>query len=627
MDATYASGGTAAKRQRLSSMAKYSVRSIDAMQRLLQAQETRKQPSGAAKRAFAKALQPARNCYRLLSVKAEKEGTQDIMFAAADMKSLLRYMAEESPCFLEMLKDAAMPLKFVLSHDETTAGNVVSTEARLKAMMFYGTFTAFATIIDSPHAWIPLAVLSRDQMSRVQGGMAAVHKIFIEDFAAQSLDTSFEVAPGCHIQVQFAIMIADMDGQRMALCSKGSAALKPCSFCIDCVCKDAAGAQNDLRFKTIAEPDIKRFTPQKHDQVEAFMARNIPEVSRITKKGPEDVLEAIRRASWQRPGPAKRNGENDSWLKKMFTPAFFLGSCYKGSAKQTRALAVLLRWLCESVWVKNPELTAAARSFLKLGQCAECLRRIGQLLHLPEQYRSMQTAVSCWGTEAKHKDYKSVFSTVVQHFLTEKAGGSEFSQQLLPRLLNRHCQMLNETPFSSKGFILQNAFDASAVELATGLHGCRLAGQCRVNMLDLKEKDVILWNYPDYKAGIINFFIEEHNQLFGIPLVNFPMVLIQPPLAETDRVRSFLQCLNGEKALKAPAEDLRQQKAAEQETTHESKSWNDWKAADGDDWQNWSNKDWSNWHNWREDWQGADWLYPILLLAKRESVQCGATKR
>eukprot|EP00435_Cladocopium_sp_Y103_P029350 s3561_g7.t1 len=386
------------------------------------------------------------------------------MFAAADMKSLLRYMAEESPCFLEMLKHAAMPLKFILSHDETTAGNVVSTEARLKATMFYGTFTAFATIIDSPHAWIPLAVLSRDQMSRVQGGMAAVHKIFIEDFAAQSLDTSFEVAPGCHIQVQFAIMIADMDGQGMALCSKGSAALKPCSFCIDCVCKDAAGAQNDLRFKTIAEPDI---------------------------------------------------------------------------------------------------------SFLKLGQCAECLRRIGQLknyddlekyqrehhtlfqcaypqalrpkhhhrLHLPEQYRSMQTVASCWGTEAKHKDYKSVFSTVVQHFLTEKAGGSEFSQQLLPRLLNRHCQLLNETPFSSKGFLLQNAFDASAVELATGLHGCRLAGQCRVNMLDLKEKDVILWNYPDYSAGIINFFIEEHNQLF------VPLTLCQHTLSNAEALLSF-QTLN-----------------------------------------------------------------------------------
>ena len=136
----------------------------------------------------------------------------------------------------------------------------------------------------------------------------------------------------------------------------------------------------------------------------------------------------------------------------MFTPAFFQWNLYKGSAKQTRALAVLLRWLCESVWIKNPELAAAANSFLKLGKCNECLRRITQLknyddlekhqrehhiafqaafpdslrpkhhhrLHLPKQYKDMPAIATCWGTEAKHKDYKGVFSTLVQHFLQEK---------------------------------------------------------------------------------------------------------------------------------------------------------------------------------------------------------------
>ena len=137
MAASHGCAGSTAKRQRLSSAtAIYSVQSIDAMQRLLQAREAGKQPSGAAKRAFAKALQPSRNCYKLLSAKAEQNEWEDIQFAAADMKSLLRYMAESCPCFLEMLQTAAMPLKFILSHDEATAGNVLCTEARLKAMNF-----------------------------------------------------------------------------------------------------------------------------------------------------------------------------------------------------------------------------------------------------------------------------------------------------------------------------------------------------------------------------------------------------------------------------------------------------------------------------------------------------------
>ena len=383
----HASAAPAAKRQRLTSaMARYSVQSIDAMQRLLQAREAGKQPSGAAKRAFAKALQPSRNCYKLLSAKAQQEEDEDILFAADDMKSLLRYMAEASPSFLELLKKAAMPLKFIVSHDEATAGNVLCTEARLKAMMFYGTFTAFADFIDSPHAWIPLAVISHWQVSRIKGGMGAAHRIFIEDFAAQALQDSFEIATGCQIQVQLAIMIADMEGQRMALCSKGSAALKPCAFCLDCVCRDATAATNDPQFRTIAEPDINLFTPQSHNQLEAYMAKNfaelasmskgtkelkercvgyhitedgmwasavccrtlplhafqndsmhcyfangivssevtllLHEVQRVTKKGPQEILQACLRAGWQRSGPAKRNGENAGWLKNVHASLF-----------------------------------------------------------------------------------------------------------------------------------------------------------------------------------------------------------------------------------------------------------------------------------------------------------------
>ena len=456
-----ASHGGATKRQKLSAaMARYSVQSIDSMQRLLQAREGSKQPSGAAKRAFAKALQPSRNCYKLLSARAEENCPADIQFAVADMKSLLRYMAEASPCFLEMLQNAAMPLKFIVGQDECAAGNVLSTEARLKAMMFYGTFTACADIIDSIHAWIPIGVISHWQLGRIKGGMGAAHRIFIEDFVSQALDHSFEVAPGCHVQVQLAIMIADMDGQRMALCSKGSAALKPCSFCLDCVSRDATAAKHDPKFKTIEEADINVFTPHDHHQIQAYMAKNIAElatltkatrelrercvgyhitehgmwnsavcckslplhafqndsmhcyyangivsseitllleeVQRVTKKGPEEILQACLRAGWQRSGPAKRNGENASWLKKLFTPAFFLGNLYKGSAKQTRALAVLLRWLCATVWIKNPELSTAANSFLKLGKCNECLRRIAQLKHFDHLEKCQREHHQCF---------------------------------------------------------------------------------------------------------------------------------------------------------------------------------------------------------------------------------------
>lgn len=164
-------------------------------------------------------------------------------------------------------------------------------------------------------------------------------------------------------------------------------------------------------------------------------------------------------------------------------------------------------------------------------------------LHLPKQWQAMPAIATCWGTEAKHKDYKSVFSTLVQHFLQEKNGGSEFSRQLLPRLLNRHCHLLNETPFNSKGFQLLHPFAPCDVERATAMRGCSISAQCRVNMLELREKDLILWNYPVYTAGFINFFIEEDNELF------LHLTLCQNMHANAEALLSF-RALNKQTVLK-----------------------------------------------------------------------------
>ena len=69
-----------------------------------------------------------------------------------------------------------------------------------------------------------------------------------------------------------------------------------------------------------------------NDAMHAYFANGIvssevtlllSEVQRVTKKGPEEVLEAVLRAKWQRAGPAKRNGENASWLKKDVHTSLF----------------------------------------------------------------------------------------------------------------------------------------------------------------------------------------------------------------------------------------------------------------------------------------------------------------
>lgn len=77
-----------------------------------------------------------------------------------------------------------------------------------------------------------------------------------------------------------------------------------------------------------------------------------------------------------------------------------------------------------------------------------------------------------WGMEAKHRDYKSVFAKNMQQWLQDRDGGVDFSQRLLPRLLLRHAELLNEKPIGINGWILDKEFSPEDVERETGLQNC-----------------------------------------------------------------------------------------------------------------------------------------------------------
>ena len=104
-----------------------------------------------------------------------------------------------------------------------------------KATIFYLTFVGLQSIHESPRAWIPLGVCSHEQVSRIQGGLSKVHSLFFEDWHQQNLGQRFEVAPGVQVMLEIAAFCADMDAQRAALEAKGSAGLRPCAFCMNCV--------------------------------------------------------------------------------------------------------------------------------------------------------------------------------------------------------------------------------------------------------------------------------------------------------------------------------------------------------------------------------------------------------
>ena len=255
----------------------------------------------------------------------------------------------------------------------------------------------------------------------------------------------------------------------------------------------------------------------------------------------EELCAAMEEAGWQR-----RVGVNGkSEINRLFGEPLFATESYRGSAEQTRNIMPLLRWIAETVWLQLPEMANVAECFLQLCCCADalvlCDRSTGwskltdeqakhqklfaeiwpehirpkhhHRLHLGQQYQQLEFAVSCWGVEAAHQNYKGLFSDMVDQFLVDGESDDAFSRHLMPRLLLRLVEMINTTPFLPEGFALINPFTSQEVEAATGIQGSHLSSRCRVHLFEIKEGDVLLWNAQRTEAAIVNFFLCRQGQL------------------------------------------------------------------------------------------------------------------
>ena len=372
-----------------------------------------KKPSGAQKRQFAKAMAPALACFE--PIVAPAVDGEPVQFHCAKMARLLQYMACECACFQAWLETLQGRLEVVLSHDETTGGNVLQTDARQKITIVYCNFCAMEAMHESPRAWVPLAAIAHWQLNRVDGGMAKVHALLLEHWAKQGLENAIEITANVRVRVIIRAFVADMDAHRQALGAKGSAGLKPCAYCRNCVAKESKAAGTG-KFFSISEPDFTKFEEHTQQGLQAYLQQAMEKLTQMSKKdaemterclgyrvedkgvwfspacasllplskyvndsmhiffangiaclelnlmveavqrhtgkGIEDLLHTVEAAGWQRHGMAQRLGQRQYWVRRLFKPSFFSGSLYKGSAKQAVALLSLFRWLAESVWEK-----------------------------------------------------------------------------------------------------------------------------------------------------------------------------------------------------------------------------------------------------------------------------------
>ena len=246
-------------------MASHSLNGIWNIKCLLDKGEKTKHPSGAFKRKAAAAIGPFCACYKDVCVPAREEGT--VTFAVADIRKTLALLAERNASFKHWIDAQERPLQYILGHDETTAGNVLSTAARQKVMLIEITFTGMANISSSSRAWLPIAAMCTEDVDRVDGGASTVTAEVLRELQGQDLQTPFHVM---HVEAPLSLklkaFLADHDAQRETFLSKGSAGLRCCLFCSNCLSKSAKAPNSSVDFfpsKNTTWIDLTRSIRQK----------------------------------------------------------------------------------------------------------------------------------------------------------------------------------------------------------------------------------------------------------------------------------------------------------------------------------------------------------------------------
>eukprot|EP00435_Cladocopium_sp_Y103_P038091 s2895_g10.t1 len=403
-------------------MARCSLRSLALFRSLHEESKEKPVPSGAMKRKAQEVLGPFRYCFEPVRVPAWPDGGEDQIFFVADLKKVLDLVCTRCPSMEKMLlSNSEGKLEAVVAHDEATGGNVLNPLLRKKVLLFYVTFVSVKSLWNSYRAWLPLAAISHDQIQKCKGGISAATGAFLRKWSADKLQDPFPIGRNrTLVTVNLKIFISDLDSQRAALAAKGSAALKPCFFCMNVIARYAGDHCSDEDFRTIEEHDLSRCRLYEKEDLEQVMITGLKHVNNMTKKEKElrervlgynfdpnsiwacpvsrsllhidmiqndalhcywsngicnsEIMLLLQKAEktvgvtlsaladlcaslvWKK---KNCNATSDS-IRRLFKECQYGAHGFKGSASDTIAVCALIRWVAESHWLNVPALRGPA---------------------------------------------------------------------------------------------------------------------------------------------------------------------------------------------------------------------------------------------------------------------------
>ena len=328
--------------------------------------------------------------------------------------------------------------------DEATAGNVLSADKGRKACLFAVSWRECVHHLKNPNMWLPLAIVQADCLSLIRGGQSAVLGRLLAQNVTNGLHAGVQidsaVGPILFKQKLKCFFLGDADAIRAVTSTKGSAGVKPCFHCANCVKRDSNLQAFDDWFKEIdasegfvpasdreifasvdalqhcrskADLDMKEkatgitfdpyslwFSDQRCkmppsmvlvDFMHSYMANGccswevallMEQVMAHTEVTLPILKEAVLAADWKALSSAHRTR---GYIANLFHERLFGEGLYKGQAHQTNSILFLLRYYVEMMFLPAGDVPQpVAHSFLALCNEVQYIRWLQHRLQLPK---------------------------------------------------------------------------------------------------------------------------------------------------------------------------------------------------------------------------------------------------
>lgn len=176
----------------------------------------------------------------------------------------------------------------VFNTDEATAGNVLQTGQRKKALLCYFALREVG-VLYSVGAWIPWMCMPHHEVQNVHGGSTALFSLLAKTLADQ-LQAPVTIG-GHRCIIRITQLLGDYEGLCKMFGAKGAAAVKPCMLCVNCINKSCGLDTQDEHFKTIARPIFKDFLQTDPDELHAWYDEVVQQAPATKKIRAEQELQ------------------------------------------------------------------------------------------------------------------------------------------------------------------------------------------------------------------------------------------------------------------------------------------------------------------------------------------------